>query len=1010
MVCKRGGNRFCLILFCLALFMCYGVSALPNCTVACGGNISTSCQLNQSLTGCTGNGLVIDTSNVVLDCAGYSIVGDNSGIDAGVNIASVNNVTVKNCNISFFATWGVLADGDNNTIDNNIIINASTGIVTTHSDNNFINNQIFRSSLGTTRGIYLNNGAGNNNLINNTIYHYLYGVQMASSSNNNLLANNTIYNNTDGIYMVSSNINTIYHNNIYENNQYEVNSDAAINLSYNNEGNYWGRSSCPYFIAGTDSNNVNVTDSYPYASFNGWLTGDPAVCCGDTITSDTTLTYNLTGCSGNGLNIVAAGVTLDCDGYAISGTGSGYGINISNADNVTVKNCVIHSFDVGGILAKLSNNVNILNNTIYNITDANAELISVSGNDSLYVYADVAGNNLTGGDSGIFCSYSSTNITGNDIQGQRYGIENGFACGVAHVIGNRISGCTQAGAFISSSHNVTNNNITGNNYGIWTSASSPKIYHNNIYNNTLNINSTIALEASFNSEGNYWGRSSCPVFIAGTDSNNVDVVDSYGYNSSDGWVTGDPADCTDPTWNQTPSSQSIDEGTAFSYQVNASDNVAIDTYFINDSTNFKTESSTWLIENDTTLSSGAYSLNVSVNDTSNNIISEVITITVQDTTVPTFSNAVNTSADFRINSNFTANITIDNSNLSSYIFSTNASGGWTNTSPAGISGTQYNASEQETILLAAGSEVCWYYWASDVPGNNASSSTYCFTVANTPPVQGTPTISGTYSTDDLVCRASATDADGGNVTYEGYWYLNGTQNESFDTSPTSYAEGTAIDVSTLNSSMTSAGDNWSCQVMAYDGSSYSSYEMSVNLTITAPALPRGGGGRRPCTDECPLGKKVCRDNSMFVCGNFDSDRCTEWATQDCPRGQTCENGECVIPACREDWICGEWSSCANEVQTRMCADWNKCGTKENMPSEQRACAKEEMPIEEEEIFAEEKAAPAEEKAAAFPLAKEGPAEEYAKPTFKNFAVAIVIVFSVVVVALLFKHMLGAGKK
>ncbi|MCK5712166.1 MAG: hypothetical protein KAI25_05585, partial [Hyphomicrobiaceae bacterium] len=89
-----------------------------------------------------------------------------------------------------------------------------------------------------------------------------------------------------------------------------------------------------------------------------------------------------------------------------------------------------------------------------------------------------------------------------------------------------------------------------------------------------------------------------------------------------------------PTWNQTPSSQTIEYNTDFSYQVNASDNYQIDKYFIDDTSNFIINPATGLITNNTLLDLGIYSLNISVNDTSNNINSSVINITVQDTTNP----------------------------------------------------------------------------------------------------------------------------------------------------------------------------------------------------------------------------------------------------------------------------------------------------------------------------------------------------------------------------------------
>ncbi|MBU0470130.1 MAG: LamG domain-containing protein, partial [Nanoarchaeota archaeon] len=105
-----------------------------------------------------------------------------------------------------------------------------------------------------------------------------------------------------------------------------------------------------------------------------------------------------------------------------------------------------------------------------------------------------------------------------------------------------------------------------------------------------------------------------------------------------------------------------------------------------------------------------------------------------DTTYPTFSSPSNTSVSFTRYQNFTANITInDETALDYYIFSTNASGTWTNISTVDISSTQYNASEQANISVAEESQVCWLYYANDTSGNMNNSDTYCFTVPLTIP-------------------------------------------------------------------------------------------------------------------------------------------------------------------------------------------------------------------------------------------------------------------------------------
>jgi len=115
---------------------------------------------------------------------------------------------------------------------------------------------------------------------------------------------------------------------------------------------------------------------------------------------------------------------------------------------------------------------------------------------------------------------------------------------------------------------------------------------------------------------------------------NVSVNDTIGnINSSIFKVT--VQDTTAPTWNQTPTNQEVNYPDAFSYQVNASDLSPLSTYYIDDTTNFTIDSTTGIIINNTLLiGNKIYGLNVSVNDTIGNILSQLINITVNDIANP----------------------------------------------------------------------------------------------------------------------------------------------------------------------------------------------------------------------------------------------------------------------------------------------------------------------------------------------------------------------------------------
>jgi parallel beta-helix repeat protein len=101
--------------------------------------------------------------------------------------------------------------------------------------------------------------------------------------------------------------------------------------------------------------------------------------CGDAITSDITLTENLHCTSGyRALEVFANNVTIDLNGYTISGSSSLGGIYIVGYKNVTVKNGSIKDFWVG------VNTTNTIGLTVNNMTfyEVGAGVIISQGNNA----------------------------------------------------------------------------------------------------------------------------------------------------------------------------------------------------------------------------------------------------------------------------------------------------------------------------------------------------------------------------------------------------------------------------------------------------------------------------------------------------------------------------------------------------------------------------------------------------------------------------------------------------
>ena len=145
--------------------------------------------------------LTVGAQNITIDCAGFSITGDNTASTRGV-YSDEFNTTVKNCVIEDFAT-GVYIDGDSadyaNITNNTITLTYSSCSGTT----------------GSCNGVFIKS-ADNCTINENTISTYRHSINLYSSANNNTIQYNDIaVSNAYGIYFhTSCDNNVIQYNNI----------------------------------------------------------------------------------------------------------------------------------------------------------------------------------------------------------------------------------------------------------------------------------------------------------------------------------------------------------------------------------------------------------------------------------------------------------------------------------------------------------------------------------------------------------------------------------------------------------------------------------------------------------------------------------------------------------------------------------------------------------------------------------------------------------------------------
>ncbi|MBN2112220.1 right-handed parallel beta-helix repeat-containing protein [Candidatus Woesearchaeota archaeon] len=328
---------------------------------------------------------------------------------------------------------------------------------------------------------------------------------------------------------------------------------------------------------------------------------------------------------------------------------------------------------------------------------------------------------------------------------------------------------------------------------------------------------------------------------------------------------------------------------------------------------------------------GEYNITANYSETENYSSSSVsYNLTIKDMSSPLWSNNItspasgavysyNASYQFNVTwidaSSLVANVTIEhgfNGSLENYSVTENSSSEY-----------YYNYSD-----LAAGTYI-WSECANDTEGNLGCTDEFSYTVER---ASQTCSLSLNPSSmyDGETVNASCSCTGEGNAAL----YRNGTDVTSEIDHLVSLSTGTYLYV--CNASQTQ---------------NYTSASDESTLTVSKKSSGGGGGAVSRCTSECTYGERECgAGNMVFVCGNYDSDICTEWDSFACAEDEKCEDGYCVSAVCAEDWICGEWSTCIGGYQTRDCFDSNSCGTYKSAPKTKIECGAEEKITEEEEVY------------------------------------------------------------
>ncbi|MBU0532584.1 right-handed parallel beta-helix repeat-containing protein, partial [Candidatus Micrarchaeota archaeon] len=376
----------------------------------------------------------------ITDSSTYTTVSHNqiySNIDDGINIDTssdnggiLENNTIYNHGGS--TDVGIKIESSSNTIKDNTIHDNGNGILLLMVINNVSNNLLINNNITAITNDELSDLSNSNNH-NSLIYNNSFGEIRWNKTNLTTAIN------------LERNVTILLEDNLVglidDPNTLNLNSSAQIEL----RGLLYG--STPQLLKNgvrcddTDDCNIsyNIGLGILYAnvsSFSNYTTQNASDSCGY-INSDKTLTSDIN-VNGTCFIINASNIVLDGAGYAITGNGSGYGIDATGGfDNITIRNFGgITNFDSGIHTSGMTDSY-IFNNTIDTSSTDQAIQIRSSSNNNVIDNNDITSD----GHAIAFYSSSNNNVTNNTINltdagsaGVRFQVSSG-----ARIISNNIT-------------------------------------------------------------------------------------------------------------------------------------------------------------------------------------------------------------------------------------------------------------------------------------------------------------------------------------------------------------------------------------------------------------------------------------------------------------------------------------------------------------------------------------------------------------------------------------------